>query len=222
LTSVKACFSIARNFCIFENVIQEKFKLLVNMDNYRKYIEDKGFNVTPQWEEFEQRVIYHKFNKNEIIVKAGSPDSSIYILENGCVRYFVITKNGKEFTQDIVEAPSALGTMFEVKPNEVSDINIQALTNSDVYVLKFHDFDYMNSIYPEFKKIGELAYTEIMKRRVIHGRNIATMTPEERYIDFLKNKSDNLDLVPQYIIASYLSIAPESLSRLRKRIKRNS
>jgi CRP-like cAMP-binding protein len=48
------------------------------------------------------------------------------------------------------------------------------------------------------------------------------MTPEERYIDFLENDPELVNLIPQYIIASYLGIAPESLSRIRKRIYKNN
>jgi CRP-like cAMP-binding protein len=42
--------------------------------------------------------------------------------------------------------------------------------------------------------------------------------PEERYLNLLNNRPDLLDRVPQYQLASYLGITPESLSRIRKRI----
>jgi hypothetical protein len=43
-------------------------------------------------------------------------------------------------------------------------------------------------------------------------------SPEDRYLDLLKNRPDLLDRVPHYQLASYLGIKPESLSRIRKRI----
>jgi CRP-like cAMP-binding protein len=42
--------------------------------------------------------------------------------------------------------------------------------------------------------------------------------PEERYLNLLKNRPELLDRVPQYQLASYLGVTPESLSRIRKRI----
>jgi hypothetical protein len=45
-----------------------------------------------------------------------------------------------------------------------------------------------------------------------------TSSPEERYLNLLKDKPDLLQRVPQHMIASYLGMAPESLSRIRKRI----
>lgn len=187
------------------------------MDNYRKFLEDLGYNVSAQWPEFSKRVTHRKFAKNEMVVTSGESDTNIYILEKGCVRYF-FENDGKEYTHDILKGPSAFASMFGIDPNEVSNVNIQALTNSDIYVLKSNDLEYMNSTYSGFREIGERSLSKIMRDRAILGRKIAMMTPEERYTDFLENKPELVNLVPQYIIASYLGITPESLSRIRKRI----
>ena len=42
-------------------------------------------------------------------------------------------------------------------------------------------------------------------------------TPEERYYNLLEHKPNLINRVPQYLIAQYLGIKPESLSRIRKR-----
>jgi ribosomal protein L10 len=43
-------------------------------------------------------------------------------------------------------------------------------------------------------------------------------SPEEKYLYFLKNYKDIIQRVPQYLIASYVGVKPQSLSRIRKRI----
>lgn len=191
------------------------------MDNYRRFLEEKGYNVSKQWEEFCQCVEYRKYMPNEIIVSSGEKDTNIYILENGCVRYFTIN-DGKEFTHDILMAPSAFASMFGIDFNEISTVNIQALTDSDVYILKSDDAEYLNTKYPGFKKIGERSFSEIGKNRILQSGKIRMMSPKERYLDFLENRPGLANLIPQYIIASYLGIAPESLSRIRKRIYKNN
>ena len=47
---------------------------------------------------------------------------------------------------------------------------------------------------------------------------LATTTPEERYRNIIKNSPQLLQRVPQYMIASYIGITPEALSRIRKRM----
>ena len=43
-------------------------------------------------------------------------------------------------------------------------------------------------------------------------------SPEQRYMNLQKNRPDLIQRVPQYQIASYLGLTPQSLSRIRKRI----
>lgn len=45
-----------------------------------------------------------------------------------------------------------------------------------------------------------------------------TLNPEQRYLQLLEKRPDLINRVPQYHLASYLGIKPETLSRIRKRI----
>nr|WP_320023656.1 Crp/Fnr family transcriptional regulator [uncultured Draconibacterium sp.] len=187
------------------------------MDRYREFLEEKGYDVSKQWAEFCQRLEHLRFLPNEVIVSKGEKNTNIYFLETGCVRYFTIN-DGKEFTHDILEAPSAFASMFGIDANEIATVNIQSLTDSDVYILKPDDAKYLNTKYPGFRKIGERSFTEFGKNRILQSGKIKMMSPKERYLDFLENRPGLANLIPQYIIASYLGITPESLSRIRKRI----
>jgi CRP-like cAMP-binding protein len=52
----------------------------------------------------------------------------------------------------------------------------------------------------------------------LRNNSLLFQSPEERYIHFSKNRPDLIQRVPQYIIASYLGVTPEALSRIRKRL----
>ena len=187
------------------------------MDRYKEFLEEKGYDVSRQWAEFCQRVEYRKFLSNDIIIPKGEKNTNVYILETGCVRYFTFN-DGKEFTHDILEAPSAFASMYGIDANEIATVNIQALTDADVYILKPDDAEYLNTKYPDFRKIGDRSFSEVARNRIIQGGKIKMMSPTERYLDFLETRPELANLIPQYIIASYLGITPESLSRIRKKI----
>lgn len=187
------------------------------MDNYRRFLEDKGFDVSLQWPELTKRVEYKFYKKGELIVAEGDINSNIYFLESGFVRYFFY-KDFVEYTHNIQQGPTAFGVAFNLSPKGNSEVNIEAITDSDIYVLSQQDHQYLSDTYPGYREIGAWSLEEVMKQRVAVGRKITSMSPEERYLDFIKNHNDLVKIVPQHIIASYLGIRPESLSRIRKRI----
>lgn len=55
-------------------------------------------------------------------------------------------------------------------------------------------------------------------KQMQHLATYITMTPEERYLHLQQTRPELVQRVPQYQLASYLGIQPESLSRIRKRL----
>ena len=144
--------------------------------------------------------------------------SNIYFLDSGCIRYFFY-RNDIEYTHNVQMGPTAFGVTFGLTQKEVkSEVNIEALIDTHIYVLSQQDHQYLNKTYPSYKEIGDWSIEEVIKQRVEQGRKIASMSPEERYLDFVDNNIELIKILPQQIIASYLGIRPESLSRIRKRI----
>lgn len=188
------------------------------MKNYKKFLEDKGFDALPQWEELIKRVKYRLFKKGELIIKEGDDNANLYFLEKGCVRYFFHKVGTEEFTSSIQQGPSAFSGVLNLNQQGKCGINIEAIIDSDIYILSQQDHQYLSETYPAYREIGEWSLGEIMKERTTLSRKIISMSPEERYLDFIENHGDLLKIVPQQIIASLLGIRPESLSRIRKRI----
>ena len=73
----------------------------------------------------------------------------------------------------------------------------------------------------KFPKLEPIIRSEMEKNAGIAQEEMATFissSPEERYLNLIKNRPKLLNRVPQHQIASFLGMKPESLSRLRKRI----
>lgn len=84
--------------------------------------------------------------------------------------------------------------------------------------LEPEDMEIMSNKYPGFKEIGEQTLGKLLYRRIGYARMLAEKTAEERYEHFMKTQASILNIVPQHMIASYLGMTPESLSRIRKRM----
>lgn len=95
---------------------------------------------------------------------------------------------------------------------------IQAIEDSIVYNITYNDFQKLFDKSKKWERVGrmlaELAYIYSVQRanRIIHD------DPDTRFMTFLKEYPTLLQRVPQYMIASYLNMTPETYSRVKKRI----
>ncbi|ASK28754.1 cAMP-binding protein [Chryseobacterium sp. T16E-39] len=97
--------------------------------------------------------------------------------------------------------------------------NIQALEKTTVLQISYHSFQQLLSKIPKLERYFRLileGYLVAMQKRIIYN-NI--YDAEHRYFDFLETYPNIASRVPQYLIASYLGISAEFISRLRKKNK---
>ena len=78
----------------------------------------------------------------------------------------------------------------------------------------------MLTMYPEFESICRIICEVLVVKQQGSFTNYKTASPEERYLSLQKNRPDLIQRVPQYQLASYLGIKPESLSQIRKRLSK--
>ena len=75
--------------------------------------------------------------------------------------------------------------------------------------------------FPKMESISRIIGGELLANSQITFDNFRNLTPEQRYSELLEKRPGLCNRVPQYMLASYLGIQPESLSRIRKRMKDN-
>ncbi|PKG42822.1 Crp/Fnr family transcriptional regulator, partial [Psychroflexus sp. MES1-P1E] len=98
------------------------------------------------------------------------------------------------------------------KPSEYS---IQAFEESFIYELSIDAIHRLIAQSQSFFQMGKILEESTSRIDFFDNNN----TPDEKYDFIIKNKPSLLQKFPQKIIASYLKITPETLSRVRKRIK---
>lgn len=155
--------------------------------------------------------IITKYKKGSIILREGDDNKNSFFVLKGCVRKYIL-KNDEEVTIDIFTDEQA------VIP---SNANLECLMDS--IILKSNEYQEQLVInkFPELKNLC-LKMAEMLAEKILNEYTVfKSSNPEERYQILLENKPELLEIVPQYQIASYLGIKPESLSRIKKRIKLN-
>jgi len=165
------------------------------------------------------RRLFHKkiFKKGDHLLQAGSICRYIIFIETGLVRYY-INSDGEEHTNYFNKEGEFVCDYMSFLPQVPSYVNIQALEDTTIFVISFNDIQQFYKEVEHGERFGRLGIEQVFVNVINQIKSLYTDPPEVRYGQFLSNFPDIGQRIPQYYIASYVGIKPQSLSRIRKRI----
>jgi CRP-like cAMP-binding protein len=162
---------------------------------------------------FEQK----KFKKKSILLQSNKISNEVFYIVEGCIRLYC-EKNGQDLTTYFFTENMFAGTYDSFISRKPTRIAMEALEDTEVLALSYKALE---ELYKVFPKMNEFVRKSIEQRFVVlHDLFTSYLlnSPEERYINLIKERPDLLKRIPQHQIASFLGITPVSLSRIRNRV----
>lgn len=157
-----------------------------------------------------------KFEKGEHFLLAGDVCRYAAFIGKGIFRFY-INRDGEDSTyyfacenEFISEYPSFL-------PARASATNIQALEPAEMLVITRDDLQTFYRETRQGERFGRLAAESIFVASIEQITSLYQDKPDARYRKFIKEYPHLEQRIPQYLIASYVGIKPQSLSRIRRR-----
>ena len=156
--------------------------------------------------------------KNEIILREGEISDCTFFVEKGLLRMYSIDKAGKEHVIQFAPENWIISDTTSQLLNEKSRFYIEAIEDSTIVVTREGFFESLSKIYPDVAEKNQRLMFNHIKNLQNRVNALISTTAEERYMDFLKKYPNLMLRAPQWMVASYLGITPESLSRVRKEL----
>lgn len=167
---------------------------------------------------FNELVFEKHFDKKELIVEEGNYCKYIYFVTSGsCFSYLTDSKADMQVVQFAL-AGYWISDLYSFYSGKKSIYTIETIEPTSVLMINRESFERACDTMPIFEKYFRVL---IQNAYVSMQYRLAKTTSEEaeqRYEEFSKIHSDFLQKIPQYLIASYLGIQPQSLSRIRKKL----
>lgn len=159
------------------------------------------------------------FRKKDMIVREGERNTNFYIIKDGILRGYYY-KDGADTTTWFATAGESAFSIWGYAGNEVSRINIEAVTDGSAYCLSRSGMEKLFGSSVRMANMGrrfmELQFLSVEDWMINGGSPKA----KERYIKLIEDKPELLQSVPLKYIASYLYVTPQSLSRIRAQMIR--
>ncbi len=155
-------------------------------------------------------------NKNELFLQEGKVCDFVGFVNFGMLIYFKTLENGNELTTDFAFEGDWVTINESRLSNLPSLINIKAIENSELLVIKQQDLSKLYTKIPKLERLGRILMEQSFVKIAQQSIDLQVLSAKERYKSLLCNHPEIFQKVQQYHIANYLGIAPKSLSRIRK------
>ena len=156
--------------------------------------------------------------KGSLLLKEGQIIKASYYLFKGCVREYYLN-DGEEKTVAFYTAGEAPADEGDKKNKIPSSVFWECVSDCIISILPY---ELEKEMYQRFPRLESQCKTATENEFSNYKKNVnkyLASSAEERYLALLKTKPEIFQLVPLYHIASYLGVKPESLSRIRNRMR---
>jgi CRP-like cAMP-binding protein len=166
---------------------------------------------------FMQRLKPLSLKKYAFYLKEGQVCKNMVIVYKGGLRYFSRAEKG-DYTLGFAFEGEWLGDYESFLLQSPSDSFIEALEDCELFTLSYADMQALYTHSQRFEKFGRIIAERLFIASAKSKRNLMVQSAEDRYIELLTNQPKIFERLPQHLIASYLGIQPQSLSRIRARL----
>jgi CRP-like cAMP-binding protein len=177
-------------------------------------------NYTPlsnaDWISVEKHLLRMEVKKETILLQEGKICRHLYFLESGLLRFFIL-KNGNDVTKYFTDIPYCFTSIKSFEAQKPATESIETLEDTVLWAMTLESVQSLQTL-PSWNIFTRKLVQEVQTYTDEILEDLQTETAENRYKKMLFDNDPLLQRVPLKHIASYLGIAPQSLSRIRKSV----
>jgi CRP-like cAMP-binding protein len=185
-----------------------------------EHLKDKFPQLTDYWEKYAGLYRREEIPARTILLREGEISKKSFFIQKGCLRAG-FNHNGKDVTFQFFFENEVISSAESFRRNIPSMLTIETVEPCVLQVLSKKDYEL---IMADLKTDPGLAGDMLdiaFERQLHYMREFLSFirdTPQERYLNLLKEKPQVVKRVPQHYIASYLGITTVHLSRIKNKI----
>ena len=161
-----------------------------------------------------QRVTLVTFNKGDLIIDANKVNTKSYYILNGLTRtYFV--KDGKEVNEYFSSDNEWANSPRSWRTGKPDIYYVSALENTTALCIHAEDMLFLFNHFPELDRYGRLSMITLLDHLMERITSFRFTTAKEKYVHFKQTYPGIYHRIPLGMVASYLGVSQETLSRIR-------
>jgi CRP-like cAMP-binding protein len=156
-----------------------------------------------------------KLRKRQYLLQEGDVNKYTSFVEKGMLRTYSVDEKGNEPILQFSFEGWWVADLYSFLTNEPSKYNIEALEDCELLLITKPSWDKMLDKIPALERYFRILIQNSLIATQQRLMGSISETAQEKYIKLIDNFPGCLHSVPQHMIASYIGITPETLSRIR-------
>lgn len=169
------------------------------------------------WTAFKDQLTCRKLKKHEVLWDIGEVCKDVGFITKGVMRYFFY-RGDDEVTGQFFFENTFVTVYSSLITGQTTDTAFQALEEVELLMISKDSLYKLFDEHKSWERFGRLMaeHTVVVMQRL--RADLTAATPREKYLQLIKERPKVLERVPLQLIASYLGMTPEHLSRVRREI----
>lgn len=169
-----------------------------------------------EWELCKASFIPKRMRKRQFLLQSSDVCRRLAFIEKGALYSYSLDESGHQNVIQFGFDGWWIADLYSFLTEEASELNIEVLEESELLLIDKDQNDELMKRVPAFANYNRILFQNAfvgLQRRI---KNTIGLSAEEKYARFLEDHPQTKERVPQHLIASYLGMSPETLSRVRR------
>jgi CRP-like cAMP-binding protein len=162
-----------------------------------------------------------KIKRKQFILRENEICEDSIFVTNGCLRSYTVDQNGFEHILQFAPPDWWIADMYSLISQKPGNLNIEAIEDSDVLLLSRKNQEKLFTGVPKFERFFRIITENSLvasRQRVLDSMSL---TAQQRFAAFCHQYPTLIEHLPQKLIASYIGVTPEFLSKVKSEFFRN-
>jgi CRP-like cAMP-binding protein len=184
----------------------------------RAYLQDRATLTEDEFDFIRARFLFARLRAHEYLQQAGAVATHAAFVAKGCLRSYVIDPDGKEHIVQFAPETWWLADNVSLTSGAPSQYFFEAVEDSELLLIDPPSHEKIVESIPAYAtafRRGLQRHAAAKDERIVSSLSASA---QQRYLDFLKTYPSIATRVPQRMLASYLGVSPETVSRIRRKL----
>jgi len=187
------------------------------MEFIRRHMEQLAPLSDEDWAFFSARLVRSEVPKKTILLDVGQTENYLSFAERGVIRFYIPGEEN-DLTFAFVFEGNFISAYDSFLTRRPSVYRTETLSHTILWKLHYNDLQDIYAGTQIGNTIGRLAGEDLFLKKSLRELSLLTQSAEQRYRSLFTEQPQLIRQIPLKYIASYIGVAPQSLSRIRRRI----